>query len=55
MRFRLILALALAALLALALLGVVLSTGRRLAATRRRLRPAHGLAFPVFRLTERSI
>jgi hypothetical protein len=40
LRFRLLLAVGIAALLALALLGVVLSAGRRIAAARRRLRPA---------------
>ena len=39
-RLRLLIALGVIALLALALLGVVFSTGRRLAATRRRLRQA---------------
>jgi hypothetical protein len=55
-RLRLLIALGIVALLVLALLGVLFSTGRRLAASQRRLRQAVRFSpQPTYPLTERSI
>jgi hypothetical protein len=54
-RLRILIVVGVAALLALALLGVAFSTGRRLTALRRRVRPAVRFTQPAAQLVEQSI